>query len=134
MISFLSSKLIAALLFLALVLLRGVTWANLDQVWGFGRELHWGCWCKQHFGIPCPTCGMTRSVILTLRGDFYSALQLNPGGPRLIAGLVICGILCLRLPLLGLNEIKSRQLALGLSIYGWLLGCVLLGQWTLRLS
>lgn len=76
---------------------------------------------------------MTRSVILMLHGDFYNAFQLNPAGPFLIAGLIIGGVFAMRPPLVGVHEIKSRQLALALSLYGWVFMCVMLGQWTLRL-
>ena len=76
---------------------------------------------------------MTRSVILTMHGDLHNAFLLNPAGPFLIAGLILLAIISLRLPLAGLKEIKSRQLALGLSLYGWVFACVMLGQWTLKL-
>ena len=126
-------KVIGGLLFVALILLRSLTWANLDQVWVFGRELHWGCWFKEHFGIPCPTCGMTRSVILTLHGNFSDAVLMNPAGPFLVAGVAIVGILLMRPRVFGLNQLKPRHLALGLSIYGWIFISVIFGQWTLQL-
>lgn len=130
---FSSSRLAGIFLLLGLVVLRMAAWADGSQVWLFGRQLHWGCWFKEHYGFPCPTCGMTRSVILTMHGDFHNAFLLNPAGPFLIAGLILVGIISLRLPLIGLKEIKSRQLALGLSLYGWVFVCVMLGQWTFRL-
>ena len=129
----LSSRLAGIVLLLGLVMLRVATWADANQVWLFGRQLHWGCWFKEHYGFPCPTCGMTRSVILTLHGDFHNAFLLNAAGPLLIAGLILVTIILLRLPLIGLKEIRSRQLALGLSLYGWVFVCVMLGQWTLKL-
>lgn len=131
--SYLPSRLAGIFLFLGLVVLRVAAWADASQVWLFGRQLHWGCWFKEHFGIPCPTCGMTRSVILTMHGDFHSAFLLNPAGPFLIVGLLLVAIISLRLPLIGLKEIRSRQLALGLSLYGWIFVSVMLGQWTLKL-
>jgi len=76
---------------------------------------------------------MTRSVILTMHGDFHNAFLLNPAGPFLIAGLLLVALIALRLPMAGLKEIKSRQLALGLSLYGWVFVCVMLGQWTFKL-
>ena len=130
---YLSSRLAGIFLFLGLVLLRFAAWADANQVWLFGRQLHWGCWFKEHYGFPCPTCGMTRSVILTMHGDLHNAFFLNPAGPILIAGLILVGIISLRLPLIGLKEIKSRQLALGLSLYGWVFVCVMLAQWTFKL-
>lgn len=130
---YLSSRLAGIFLLLGLVGLRVAAWADANQVWLFGRQLHWGCWFREHYGFPCPTCGMTRSVILTIHGDFHNAFLLNPAGPFLIAGVLLAVIIALRLPLIGLKEIKSRQLALGLSLYGWVFVCVLLGQWTLKI-
>ena len=128
-----SSRLAGIFLFLGLVVLRVAAWADANQVWLFGKQLNWGCWFREHYGFPCPTCGMTRSVILTMHGDLHHAILLNPAGPFLIAGLLLVAIIALRLPLTGLKEIKSRQLALGLSLYGWVFVCVMLGQWTLKL-
>jgi len=130
---YLSSRLAGIFLFLGLILLRVAAWADASQVWLFGRQLNWGCWFKEHYGFPCPTCGMTRSVILTMHGDFNNAFLLNPAGPFLIAGLLLVALIALRLPMAGLKEIKSRQLALGLSLYGWVFVCVMLGQWTFKL-
>ena len=130
---YLSSRLAGIFLFLGLILLRVAAWADANQVWLFGRQLNWGCWFKEHYGFPCPTCGMTRSVILTMHGDFHNAFLLNPAGPFLIAGLLLVALIALRLPMAGLKEIKSRQLALGLSLYGWVFVCVMLGQWTFKL-
>ncbi len=39
-----------------------------------------GCFIKQISGIPCPSCGTTRSIISLLRGDFCYAFLLNPLG------------------------------------------------------
>jgi|SRR5215217_6509935 len=132
-LQYLSSRLAAMVLILGLVVLRVAAWADANQVWLLGKQLHWGCWFKEHYGFPCPTCGMTRSVLLTMHGDFHNALLLNPAGPFFIAGLILLAIISLRFPLIGLKEIKSRQLALGLSLYGWTFACVMLGQWTFKL-
>lgn len=39
-------------------------------------------------GLPCVTCGSTRSVIALLHGDFLPALRWNP-----LAFVVLCGLL-----------------------------------------
>jgi Protein of unknown function (DUF2752) len=31
-------------------------------------------------GVPCPFCGMTRSIIAVVHGDLARSLVLNPGG------------------------------------------------------
>lgn len=36
------------------------------------------CQVKLLFGIPCPTCGMTRAWRLFLRGEIYAALDMHP--------------------------------------------------------
>jgi uncharacterized membrane protein YfcA len=46
-------------------------------------------------GIMDPFCGATRSVYLTMRGQFENALHYNPGAPVLLllaAGLVLRGV------------------------------------------
>ena len=35
-------------------------------------------------GIPCPLCGMTRSVIALFRADFIGSVRFNPGGILLV--------------------------------------------------
>ncbi|NJN59356.1 MAG: DUF2752 domain-containing protein [Leptolyngbyaceae cyanobacterium SL_5_9] len=39
-------------------------------------------------GIPCPTCGMTRSFMAIARGDFSLAIQHHLLGPIVFAGFV----------------------------------------------
>ena len=80
---------VATLLPLQLILLRVIASASMDKVYLAGRELHWDCAFREHFGIPCPNCGMTRSLLLTLHGNLGAALQLNPGGPLLVAGMLL---------------------------------------------
>ena len=41
------------------------------------------------FHIPCPTCGMTRSAIALLRGDFRLSLEYNPCTVLVISALAI---------------------------------------------
>ena len=44
-------------------------------------------------GIICPGCGMTRSVMAFVRGDFLSSLHFHPFGPLLVTGLGFLGSL-----------------------------------------
>ena len=39
------------------------------------------CLFRQLTGLPCPACGMTRSIVLTLDGHLGTALRLNLAGP-----------------------------------------------------
>jgi hypothetical protein len=36
------------------------------------------CWIRQLTGVPCPTCGATRSLLALLRCDLPAALRFNP--------------------------------------------------------
>lgn len=45
-----------------------------------GQGLWQGCLSKQFLHIPCPSCGITRSLISIIKGNFFSALQINPLG------------------------------------------------------
>jgi len=45
------------------------------------------CIMKHTTGIPCPSCGSTRSVQAILQGNFSQALHWNPLGFLLILGL-----------------------------------------------
>lgn len=40
--------------------------------------LHEGCPFEIVFGIPCPACGLTRSVVSALKFDFLSAFHYHP--------------------------------------------------------
>ena len=36
------------------------------------------------FGIPCPSCGLTRASLALLRGDLHSAMHFHPLAPLLL--------------------------------------------------
>lgn len=124
-----------ALVLLALAMVRAVASATPERVYLLGWELPWGCLFKRLYGLACPACGMTRSVLLTLGGDFRAALSVNPAGPVLVAGLVLLGLSLIsvavfrraRGPLAaGLFARRVRSLA---RAYGLLLVAVLFAHW-----
>lgn len=43
------------------------------------------CWCKATTGLPCPGCGLMRSVSCTARGMFSEAWHYHPFGPIWLA-------------------------------------------------
>jgi len=49
------------------------------------------CTFKHYTGLPCPSCGMTSSFALLVRGDVWHALQANAVG----AGLALFGMVML---------------------------------------
>jgi hypothetical protein len=52
------------------------------------------CPLRLMFGIPCPLCGMTTSVVATSRGRFSEAVVANPAG--IVAVVAAIAILLLR--------------------------------------
>ena len=80
---------VGALLALQVALAGALGSATTESVSFAGRELHWGCSFREWFGIPCPNCGMTRSVLLSLHGQITEAASLNPAGPLLVLGLLL---------------------------------------------
>ena len=53
--------------------------------------------CMFHLttGMPCPGCGLTRSVMSLLRGNVQESLLFHPFGPPLFAALVVAIIVAL---------------------------------------
>ena len=45
-----------------------------------GFPLPESCWFKRLTGLGCPGCGLTRSVICLVHGNFLAAWDFNPGG------------------------------------------------------
>jgi uncharacterized protein DUF2752 len=84
---------IAAVILVELAAARLALSADRGHVYLLDKtEIRAVCLFKQRFGIPCPTCGITRSVVLTLHGHTGPAWQLNPGGPiAVLSALYLSG-------------------------------------------
>jgi hypothetical protein len=76
--------LFAVMLLLELAAARTLLSADRETVYLNHQPIRVACSFKQHFGVPCPACGMSRSLVLTLHGDASTAAELNPGGPLAI--------------------------------------------------
>ncbi len=81
-------------------------------------------------GYPCPTCGMTTSVALSVRGRLVSAWDAHPFGPVLTGAAIVLAIG-------GLLQAATRLQVLHWLRFGWwwLLGalvCTIVG-WQLML-
>ncbi|SRR5258706_4714972 len=63
-------------LLLIVLLLSGYSWLAFN--WGNENEVHSFCLVKNLTGLPCPSCGTTRSVVLFAKGEIINALQINP--------------------------------------------------------
>ncbi|MGO9481115.1 MAG: DUF2752 domain-containing protein [Candidatus Kryptoniota bacterium] len=47
------------------------------------------CLFKDVTGIPCPSCGTTRSLIALINGNFSESLWINPFGPMMALALFV---------------------------------------------
>ena len=74
------------------VLARIVLLADETRVYALGHPLQWACSFHQRFGLPCPTCGLTRSLVLTLHGQLARAWRVAPGGPALTLGVLFVAV------------------------------------------
>lgn len=60
------------------------------------------CVFKNATGIPCPSCGSTRAVLLLSKGDIVGAMLMNPIG-------ILLGIILLTVPLWMLYDVLFQK-------------------------
>lgn len=60
-----------------LVAWMGLGLAAMTPPTGFGFSI---CWWQESIGLPCPGCGVTRSLSCAVRGLFTESLQYHPFG------------------------------------------------------
>lgn len=65
--------------------------ADNDFVYFLNRPIHYVCAARQHFGVPCPTCGFSRGFVLSIHGRIGDAWRLSPSGPLAAIGLLVMG-------------------------------------------
>ncbi len=71
-----------------LLVLHFVLRADAERAFVFGYQLPSLCGLRETLGLPCPTCGVTRAVGLTLHGELGAAWQLFPAVPVTLGWLV----------------------------------------------
>ena len=64
-----------------------------EELWLFGLRFGGECGMKVQFGIPCPQCGMTRSWVGAVRGDFWNAFLYSPAGFLLFCWIAVGGFI-----------------------------------------
>lgn len=84
------------ILFLAILALVGLSLGTLSFAsnffqTGFGRHPQSVCPFLNVTGIPCPFCGITRSLFSLLNGNLSKALWYHPFGPVLWGGAALLG-------------------------------------------
>ncbi len=60
------------------------------------------CLIKHATNIPCPSCGSTRAVLALSRGDFFTAIFINPLG-------IVVGLIMLITPIWLLLDIAAKS-------------------------
>jgi len=60
--------------------------ADTEQVYFLGRPIQVVCAFRRSTGLPCPTCGISRSAVLALHGNLAAAWHVMPAGPVLVLG------------------------------------------------
>lgn len=121
---------IAALICLAVIVIFGllhlVARYNIDLSWWLGY-----CGFKARTGLPCPTCGMTTSVLAFAQGKIAEAFYIQPAAAFLCSIMIVIGFFAFLTAAFGvyfrffdrlLYEVRARYLILALVIIiaaGW---------------
>jgi len=78
--------------------------ADDARVYILGHPVELACALRTHFGIPCPTCGFSRAVVLALHGSIGRAWHLAPG-----AAAGVCATLAFAAALLILAALRASR-------------------------
>jgi hypothetical protein len=131
---------VGALVLAQLFVVRALAAADAGHVFVLGRELRWGCLFQRAFGLPCPACGMTRGVLLTLHGHFGDALRVNPAAPVLTLGIILFAAALVFVAVyqrardpLACGRLRAR-LRLASRAYAGLLFAVMLAHWVVEIA
>lgn len=89
------------------------------------------CSFQQRTGLPCPTCGMTRSTLAFAQGKILRAFYIQPACALICVMLVVIAIIAIIIAVLGIYfrfiddifyEIKLRHIIIALliiTVFGW---------------
>jgi hypothetical protein len=83
-----TASIVGTILLVNVVFVRLLFSATSEKVYLAGRSFGAACSFKQQTGYPCPTCGMTRSVVLSLHGNLKEAVAINPTGTVALFGVL----------------------------------------------
>ena len=94
------------------------------------------CGFKQRHGLPCPTCGMTTSVLAFFRGRVFQSFYIQPAAALGCCIMVIAGFLAFLAAALGVNFRILESLFAGIKVKHIVLAAVavIAAGWAVTLS
>ncbi|OIQ18631.1 MAG: hypothetical protein BM557_06820 [Flavobacterium sp. MedPE-SWcel] len=87
---------------LSIGLIAGYTWLVYLLFRDNSKQGLPACFIKNTTGVPCPSCGNTRSVLAIIKGNFIDAILINP------LGIIIATIMVVS-PFWLLYDITSKK-------------------------
>jgi len=123
-------RLLAGLVFLAVVALFGLFALAANDKINISRWIN-PCGFKQEYGLPCPTCGMTTSVLAFAQGKIFESFYIQPAAALLCCVLAVSAFLAFPIAVFGVyfgflkrffTEVKVKHIILALIIIiaaGW---------------
>ena len=87
-----AATVLGAMMLLELLVINLAFTADSDFVYFLGQRINIACAARQRFGVPCPTCGLTRGFVLTVHGTVREAWRLSQTGPLAVGGILGMGI------------------------------------------
>jgi len=73
-------------------LARVLLTADLGRVYFLGKPILVACAFRRATGLPCPTCGFSRSTVLALHGNLGAAWHIMPAGPVSVLGALAIAV------------------------------------------
>jgi len=118
-------------------LARVVLSADLERVYFLGKPILIACAFRRSTGLPCPTCGLSRSTVLALHGNLGAAWHAMPAGPVLVLGALGIAVALLGYAVLpsgrpAARATARRWIARGGLAYGAAAVVMWLGGWTVQ--
>ncbi len=83
--------------------------ADETSVYFLGHPIAWTCWMRTHLGVPCPTCGLTRGLVLSLHGRWGEAWRFFPAAPVALVGALALASALLALAVCQASESRMAQ-------------------------
>jgi hypothetical protein len=77
---------------------RALLQADEARVYLMGHALQLQCAFRAATGLPCPTCGISRGIVMSVHGELARAWKLAPAAP-----FAVCGLAALSFGLLALG-------------------------------